>query len=197
LTERRLELLARRGDGDRLTLRSPAVGLFTGAAARAGVLTEGAAAGTLLVLGAAVALVVPAGTSGRIASERPERVREPVGYGTVLYDLIPLSGAGETFSGNAGADGAATTAAEGLFIRARHSGRFWQRAAPGEPPFVAAGTVVEPGQPIGLIEVMKTFSHVRYEAIGGLPERARVVRVVTADGEEVAEGTPLVEVEPA
>ena len=87
-----------------------------------------------------------------------------------------------------------TTTADGLFVRAPHSGRFWHRAAPGEPAFVAVGASLEPGQSIGLIEVMKTFSHVRYEASGGLPERARIARMIGEDGEEVAEGTPLVEV---
>jgi acetyl-CoA carboxylase biotin carboxyl carrier protein len=193
VTERRLELLLRRADDDRVELRSPGVGLFTGAALPGHVLTEGATAGALLVLGVSVPLVVPKGASGRIASQRPERVREPVGYGTVLYELAPL--AEEPASSVEVASAAAAT--EGLFVRAPHSGRFWLRAAPGEPAFVSVGSPVEPGQPIGLIEVMKTFSHVRYEANGGLPERARVVRVVASDGEEVAEGTPLVEVEPA
>jgi acetyl-CoA carboxylase biotin carboxyl carrier protein len=191
VTERRLELLLRRAEGDRVELRSPAVGLFTGPALRGQVLTEGAAAGTVLVLGVAVPLVVPKGASGRIVSERPERVREPVGYGTVLYELVPLAAESGLPSGP-DADPSAT--ADGLFVRAPHSGRFWHRAAPGEPAFVAVGAPLEPGKPIGLIEVMKTFSHVRYEASGGLPERARVVRIVAQDGEEVAEGTPLVEV---
>lgn len=193
MSDRRLELLLRRA-GDRALLCSPTVGLFTGAVPTGGVLTPGAAAGTILVLGVAMPLVVPPGASGRIASERPERVREPVGYGTVLYELVPLAAEAET-SRSAAAASSAT--AEGLFVRAPHSGRFWHRAAPGEPAFVSPGTTVEPGQPIGLIEVMKTFSHVRYEAGGGLPARARVVRITAQDGEEVAEGTPLVEVEEA
>jgi len=193
VTERRLELLLRRAEGDRVELRSPAVGLFTGPALRGQVLTEGAAAGTVLVLGVAVPLVVPRGASGRIVSERPERVREPVGYGTVLYELVPLA-AGHGLPSGSGSGAAPSVAEDGLFVRAPHSGRFWHRAAPSEPAFVAVGASLEPGQPIGLIEVMKTFSHVRYEASGGLPERARVVRIVAQDGEEVAEGTPLVEV---
>lgn len=192
MTERRLELLLRRAGGDRVELRSPGVGLFTASALSGQVLTEGATAGALLVLGVAVPLVVPKGVAGRIASQRPERVREPVGYGTVLYELVPIAEEAGRSS-----DAVAAVAADGLFVRAPHSGRFWQRAAPGEAAFVSVGALVEPGQPIGLIEVMKTFSHVRYETNGGLPERARVVRVVASDGEEVAEGTPLVEVAPA
>jgi acetyl-CoA carboxylase biotin carboxyl carrier protein len=194
LKDRRLELLARRGAGDRVELLSPAVGLFTGAAPPGHVLTAGATAGALLVLGVTMPLVVPAGGDGRVASKRPDRVREPVGYGTVLYELVPIS-AEHAAASSESAPAVESTA--GLFVRSPLSGRFWHRAAPGEPPIVSAGSELAPGQPVGLIEVMKTFSHVRYEAAGGLPERARVVRLVAGDGEEVAEGTPLVEVEPA
>ena len=61
--------------------------------------------------------------------------------------------------------------------------------------------MITAGQTIGLIEVMKTFTHLAYtpEDKGGnaLPTRARVVRIVAGDGDEVAEGDPLFEVEPA
>ena len=57
------------------------------------------------------------------------------------------------------------------------------------------GAVVEAGQPIGLIEVMKTFAHVRYGG-EGLPARARIVRVLVEDGAEIGAGDPLYEVAP-
>jgi hypothetical protein len=59
---------------------------------------------------------------------------------------------------------------------------------------------------------MKTFSHVPYLssgglssgglsstglASGGLPKRARIVRMIAGDGEDVKQGAPLCEVEPA
>jgi acetyl-CoA carboxylase biotin carboxyl carrier protein len=191
---RRLDLIARPVAEGRLELRSPGVGLFTCSLPTGQVVTPGAVAGTLVALGSAIELLVPAGAQGRIVSPRPERVREPVGWGDVVYELAPLDGALDSLDGAAAQTGAS---GDGLFVRAAHSGRFWQRPAPGEPPLVAVGALVERGQAIGLIEVMKTFSHVRYEPSGDLPERARVLRLVVADGAEVSEGSPLLEVEPA
>jgi len=60
---------------------------------------------------------------------------------------------------------------------------------------VREGDEVEIGRAIGLIEVMKTFTLVHYQTRGGLPARARVVRVLAADGAEVAEKTALLELE--
>ena len=53
----------------------------------------------------------------------------------------------------------------------------------------------EDQQTVGLIEVMKTFTHLAYTADGGLPENARIVRVLVGDGDEVREDDPLLEVE--
>ena len=60
---------------------------------------------------------------------------------------------------------------------------------------MSPGDLVDPGQPVGMIEVMKTFTHVHYETQGNLPARARVLRVVPEDGAEVSEGDPLLEIE--
>src|SRR5688572_19734661 len=82
-------------------------------------------------------------------------------------------------------------------LRAPQSGRFYHRPAPGEPAFADAGAPLADGQPIGLIEVMKTFTHVPYSAGAGLPARARLVRFVASDGGDVRQGDPLIEVGPA
>jgi acetyl-CoA carboxylase biotin carboxyl carrier protein len=82
-------------------------------------------------------------------------------------------------------------------FRSPSAGRFWHRASPAEPPLVGEGDELEPGRAIGLIEVMKTFTLVLYAPGGALPTRARVVRVLAADGAEVADGAPLLELEGA
>ena len=71
------------------------------------------------------------------------------------------------------------------------------RPAPAEPPFVTLGGAVADGQPIGMIEVMKTFSHVLYRASGTLPKRARLTRWIAADGADVKSGDALFELERA
>jgi biotin carboxyl carrier protein len=186
-----LELLLGR-EGDRLVLRSPEVGLFSCALPAGALLGPRAAAGVLHSLGRRFDLVAPSGAAGRVVNARPERVLAPVGYGTVLYELAPLEVGGPV----ATTASTAETAAGALFFRAPCSGRFWQRPAPADEPFVRAGDVVEDGRTLGLIEVMKTFTHVVYRAGGELPERARVKRFLVTDGGEVEDGSALLEFEP-
>jgi biotin carboxyl carrier protein len=187
-----LELRAEERDGQRRLL-SPGVGLFTGATPPGRVLTPGEEAGQLIVLGRAVTLVVPPGVAGVVRSAAPERVHQPVGWGTVLYELEDL-GAGATLT--AEESGVQEPGVTGPVLRAPQTGRFWHRSSPGEPPMVEPGALLSEGAAVGLIEVMKTFTQVPYRATGGLPKRARVVQVLAGDGEDVAEGAPLIEVEP-
>ena len=42
---------------------------------------------------------------------------------------------------------------------------------------------------------MKTFTHLHYDAGSDLPTKARAVRLLVEDGEEVSQGDPLIEVE--
>ena len=188
-----LEMLLVEGDGAP-RLASPGVGLFTQAVPRGEVLTPGRKAGWLLTLGRAAALVVPEGATGVVTTTRPERIHEPVGYGTVLYELSPLAPGGAI--GAAPVPQAEAQAGE-LVFRSPQTGRFWHRPAPAEPSLVAEGQEVADGGAVGLIEVMKTFTPVVYRAARGLPARARIVRLLAADGAEVAEGAPLFELEPA
>jgi biotin carboxyl carrier protein len=173
-------------------LECPGVGLFTNAARDGMALVAGARAGTLLTLGRAYELRVPDDVAGIVDGDLHERVQSPVGYGSVLYRLRPLAGATESASKNAA--GSASSGAP--LFRSPSAGRFWHRAAPGEPALVSTGDVIEAGRAIGLVEVMKTFTLVHYQPAGGLPARARVVRVLVADGAEVAEKAPLLELAP-
>jgi biotin carboxyl carrier protein len=191
---RRAELRVDSRDGE-VRLLSPGVGLFTRAEPPGRVLTAGQTAGQLVVLGRAIALVVPGGVTGVVRSPLPERVREPVAWDTVLYELDSLDAADAQLGAGVAA-GDADGDAGGLVVRAPQTGRFWHRAAPGEPAFVSAGEQIGPGHALGLIEVMKTFTQVPYTPSGTLPTRARVVRLLVQDGEDVTEGVPLVEVEP-
>jgi acetyl-CoA carboxylase biotin carboxyl carrier protein len=70
------------------------------------------------------------------------------------------------------------------------SGRFYGRPSPEEAPFVVPGDTVKLGQTVGLLEVMKTFNRLVYEG-DGLPDTARIVAVVPADGDDVTRGEPI------
>lgn len=63
--------------------------------------------------------------------------------------------------------------------------------APGEPPFVAPGDVIAPGQIVCTIEAMKVFNEVRAERGG------RVSAVLVTTGVEVDAGQALITLEQA
>ncbi len=75
-------------------------------------------------------------------------------------------------------------------IEAPIMGIFYRSPAPGTPAFVELGDSVEVGQPIGMIEAMKTFSEVLSEAVG------TVLSIPMENGKLVQPGDVLVVLEP-
>jgi len=69
-------------------------------------------------------------------------------------------------------------------------GKFYAAPSPSDPPFVTAGTRVEAGATVGLIEVMKVFTSIKTE-IPGVIER-----ILVANGEMVEFGQPLFWIKP-
>lgn len=70
-------------------------------------------------------------------------------------------------------------------IRSPLPGTFYRRPSPDADPFVSEGEEVRAGEPIGLIEVMKTFYEVRAEAAGVID------RFLVENGEVVDAGQDL------
>jgi acetyl-CoA carboxylase biotin carboxyl carrier protein len=83
---------------------------------------------------------------------------------------------------------------QGLVFRAPMAGRVYFRASPDKPRFVEAGGVITRGMTVCMLEVMKSFNRIGF---GGesLPERARVVSFLIADGIDVELGTPILQLE--
>ncbi len=189
-----LEALAREASGGRVEVRSPAVGYWRSAPDRGAVVQPGAAVGELEILGVRHRLIAPAAARGMVVElpAGPRRARLPVGFGDLLLVLDPEAGGVVMEEASAAREGAAEGA---LVFRAPSSGRFYARPGPGKPPFVEQGAEIGPGHTVALLEVMKTFNRVQYGG-AGLPERARVVRVVAADEEDLNAGDPIIEVEP-
>jgi acetyl-CoA carboxylase biotin carboxyl carrier protein len=183
-------------EGESLCLGSPDVGLFTGALEQGAWVDEGQIVGKLSRLGRTTPLRAPTGFAGpgrtraQIASPPPERVLEPVGFGTILYELVLGEGQGEE------APIAPASELETFVVPAPQSGRFYHRPGPDNPPFLNPGDELQEGTTLGLIEVMKTFAHVSYHPGKGLPDRVRMLAWVAEDGAEVREGDPLLEFEP-
>jgi biotin carboxyl carrier protein len=190
--EESIELIAR-VDAGRTQLLSPGVGVFSGASPLSTIVASGQFVGALTTLGRSARLVVPSGVHGVVSSKPPDRTRMPVGYGDVLYELTAVDSANAAISLKPSATLA--TGAE-LSVRSPQSGRFYHRGAPGEPSLCEVGRELEVGTPIGLVEVMKTFTQVRYRTDGDLPQRARIARVLAKDGGDIAEGEVLFVVEP-
>jgi acetyl-CoA carboxylase biotin carboxyl carrier protein len=96
-----------------------------------------------------------------------------------------------------GAEAAAETAdtadtAEALVtIDSPMLGTFYRQEAPGEPPFVEVGSLVEPDTTVCIIEVMKMMNSV----IAGVS--GTVAEVCAGNGELVEYGAPLFRVDPA
>ena len=185
-----IDLIIKEEDGQ-LQLSSPEVGYFSCSAPMGALLSPGQTAGVLRKLGQSFELTVPAGATGRVVNQQPDLINAPVGFGTLLYTLAPLSD-------EAPADGTESHADEGALgapsFRSPHSGRFWHRPSPSDPAFIEVGSQIKAGDPIGLIEVMKTFTHLSYEPGKSLPQEATVTRILVQDGDEVNEGEVLIEI---
>jgi len=82
-------------------------------------------------------------------------------------------------------------AKEGIIVRAPVVGTFWPRPAPGEPPFVKVGDLVQPGQVLCIVEAMKVMNEVRAEVAGVVEE------IFVEEGEAVEYGQPLFRLRPA
>jgi acetyl-CoA carboxylase biotin carboxyl carrier protein len=185
-----------RREGDRIALCSPGVGLWRDVPAKGTLVTAGAVLGHLEVLGRLQVLVAPEGSHGLVVSTGGDagRARRPVGYDDVLVWLDPqmvAAVAAEPSQSEAGAG-----AGGALVFASPSHGRFYAKPAPDKAAFVRDGEVIERGHTVALLEVMKTFNRIQYGG-SGLPERARVVRVVPKDGDDLAAGDAILELEPA
>ena len=76
-------------------------------------------------------------------------------------------------------------------VTAPTDGVFYRRPAPDAAPFVEPGGRVEAGQPVGLVEVMKTFNQILYGG-PGFPDSAEVLEIRAEEGAEIRSGDVLV-----
>ena len=75
-------------------------------------------------------------------------------------------------------------------IKSPLPGVFYRRSDPTSEPFVAEGDQVEPGDVVGIVEIMKSFHEITSEASG------TVTRFLVDDEGAVDIGQPLVELDP-
>jgi acetyl-CoA carboxylase biotin carboxyl carrier protein len=75
-------------------------------------------------------------------------------------------------------------------VRAPMVGTFYLAPSPGAPPFVEAGSKVEPGTVVGIIEVMKLMNEIE----AGM--RGTVKEVLVGNAQAVEHGQPLMLIDP-
>jgi biotin carboxyl carrier protein len=68
-------------------------------------------------------------------------------------------------------------------------GTFYRRPAPDKPSYKEEGDRIAKGDPIGLVEVMKTFYEVKAEADG------TIAKFLVENEDAVQAGQPLAEIE--
>jgi biotin carboxyl carrier protein len=68
-------------------------------------------------------------------------------------------------------------------------GTFYRRPGPDKPTYKEPGDAVADGDPLGLVEVMKTFYEVKSDAAG------KLVRFLVENEDAVQAGQPLAEIE--
>ncbi len=209
--ESRLEALAEQAADGGWIVRAPRVGIYRPglhAGARRG---PGEAVGRLTILDRGRTLVLPAGVGGLVSELHVPDRAAPVAYGQALLRIepearaAPATGRGRRPSRKAAVSvvprPATAAAGEELppgasAVRCPIDGVFYGRPAPGAPPFVEVGSVVEAGRTLGLVEAMKSFNAVIYGG-PGLPSPAVVAQVRAADGTEVRQETGGFVVTPA
>ena len=189
-----LEVLIERNASAGWVVRSPAVGVWSEIPAP-GTLLESAGAGVLTQAGQRIPLRLPQDAGG-VVCDGPTRGRKAIDveWGQELFRLAPV--AGESTQVPAAGPGTETGEGDANVLVAPTDGVFYARPTPEAAAFVRPGDVVKEGQPVGLIEVMKTFNHVLFEG-HGLPASAVVEAILAADGEEVSAGDAILRYEPA
>ncbi len=180
-------------DGDAASgwvVRSPGVGIWSRIPAVGAAVADGGA-GRLVQAGRRFELTVPAKAAGIVAEGPAARRRElAVEWGRELFRIAAPGDAVEA----GGPLEASVAASAGDVLPAASDGVFYSRPTPDAPPFTEPGSSIRRGQPVGLIEVMKTFNHVLFEG-QGLPDSAVVIEFLVGDGEEVAAGDPILRFE--
>ncbi len=69
-------------------------------------------------------------------------------------------------------------------------GTFYRRPAPDKPPYVEVGDIVDPGQPVCIIEAMKLMNEIKSDI------RGKIVKILVENEQPVQEGQVLFLIDP-
>jgi oxaloacetate decarboxylase alpha subunit len=124
------------------------------------------------------------------AEEIMEKVREGISKAFENLTITLNLGGGEIARSAAAAAPVRAEEMNLLRVRAPMVGTFYRSPSPGAAPFVEEGDLVEKGQVLCMIEVMKLFNEI------AAPGRGRVVKILAENGKGVEYDQVLLEIEP-
>lgn len=163
-----------------LSLASPRIGVFTPSVRRGDVVTPGSPLGRLVTVGEAVTVVAPdEGVWRVVAPTHPSRLSVEWGAPLVVVEHFAAD-AGEEKASAARPDG-------GVALESPMEGQFYRRSAPDVPAFAEPGQIVQPGDTIGLIEVMKFFYPLTFQGT----QAAEILSFEAADGRPIEAGATV------
>ena len=171
---------------------SPGVGIWRSSLAESSVAEAGNLLGHLEILGQKVSVRLAAPWRGRLTRQAESGI--PVAYGSRLFTLHTASEQEASPPARGLPSPGDEDVAEGWVLRAPSSGRLYLRPNPNESAFVTLGSEVEPGAPLALLEVMKTFTRLSYRPPAA--SRAQVEAIFVQDGAEVRSGQALMRLRP-
>ncbi len=181
------------GDGTARVL-APQVGWWSQLPPAGALLGPGSVIGLLSRLNRRFLMVLPEEAAGGIAGGLPNKRVLAVEYGQMLFSMTPVGEASLEVrrpAGRAAGAAAGEKVSEGTrAVVSPTDGVFYSKPSPDAAPFVEVGSRVKRGQPVGLVEVMKTFNQILYDG-PGCPEEAEVVEVRCEDAQEVSAGQIL------
>lgn len=122
-------------------------------------------------------------------------VKVPVGESALVgsireVEVGPTAPAPTTESPSAKKPTAPAPSLSGHVVVAPFAGMVYHSPKPGAPPYVRVGDLVDSGETVCLLEVMKLFQSVA----AGI--RGRLTAVLVEDGAHVEEGQPLFTIDP-
>ena len=115
------------------------------------------------------------------------RLKKSTGGGVeqVVYETRPVSAPSRSQGSTESKDAPKPQAAAKTTVKSPMVGTFYAAAAPDAPPLVQAGSEIQVGQVICIIEAMKLMNEIKAEVKG------RVVELLVHNGDPVEFGQPL------
>jgi len=184
----RLPLLLRDVDGVQC-LCSPAVGTIVALTDNNEIISANDVVAEISILGVRHQLIAPDTVQHRIAFADDLNLSQGVAYQQMIASLATVADGEESTTEVTSDD------LSDLCVLSPQAGRFYHRPAADAEAFVNAGETISAGKTIGLLEVMKTFSPVKWNPAPGNPQTAVVGNYRIADGNDVEDSQPLLDLD--